>query len=130
MKSHRYHLLIAAVALLVTLAAVPASAQVTYDAEIDCGGVWSPGQAVPFTVRFEEQAFVSHDINVTIAVTIPGRGQHTLFQGTMLLGPNEDRSFVRDLNLPMGAPNGSYQMSVTADDGSQMAFDTCSFNVQ
>lgn len=130
MKNHRNALLIAAFALIATVAAVPASAQLTYKAEIDCGGVWSGGEAVPFSVRLEEQGFISHTVSITIAISIPGRGQHDLFSGTLNLGPNQDRTFNRMLNLPQAAPNGSYQMSVTADDGNEMAFDTCSFNVQ
>ena len=131
MKKTTIHRALLAVALLAVVAAVPASAQLpTFEAEIDCGDEWSPGQQVPFTVRFEEQGFIDHEIDTTVAITVPGRGQFDLFTGVVMLGPNQDLRFDRDLNLPAGAPLGDYQMSVTCDDGSEISFDTCSFKVR
>lgn len=118
-----------AAALILVAGAVPAAAQQTFQAEIDCGQDWNPGDQVPFTVRFEEQGFVTHQIDVTVSISVPTFGQFELFQGTFTLNPNEDRSFNGNINLPLSAPNGSYQMSVNANDGDEFAFDTCSFDV-
>lgn len=116
-----------AAAFVVLVGAAPSVAQ-TFDAEIDCGGVWSPGSAVPMTVRFEEQGFITHQIAVVVNLTAP-IGQITLVDGSFQLNPNQDRSFSKDIGIPLSAPNGNYQLSVTADDGQMIAFDTCSFNV-
>jgi len=117
-----------AAAFVVLVAAAPAAAQ-TFDAEIDCGGVFGPGSSVPFTVRLEEQGFITHQIDASVKLTAPVIGQITLASGSFTLNPNQDKVINRNVNLPLAAPSGSYQMSVTADDGTEIAFDTCSFNV-
>jgi len=117
-------------AILATVGAVaPATAQ-TYEAEIDCGDKWNPGDTVPFTVRFEEQGFITHDLTVSVNINVPGIGQISLFDGTTTLGPNQDLAFNRDIALPASAPLGDYNMNVTADDGALISFDTCSFDVE
>ena len=45
--------------------AAPAAAQ-SFEGEIDCNDVWQQGDSVPWTVRFEEQAFQQHSIDVTV----------------------------------------------------------------
>lgn len=117
-----------ALGLFLTLAAAPASAQ-SYEAEIDCGGVWSAGDIVPLTVRLEEQGFISHDLTVIVDVNVPGMGEFTVVDAAGVLGPNQDLALTKSLGLPMSAPSGQYRGSVTADDGSLVMFDTCTFNV-
>jgi hypothetical protein len=107
--------------------AAPAAAQ-TFEGEIDCGGVVMPGDSVPFALRFEEQAFQQHTIAVQVTLTGPGINK-TLITKTFNLNPNQDLTINRVLNLKPNAPNGSYQLQLFADDGSQTQSDTCSFNV-
>lgn len=109
--------------------AAPAMAQ-SYEAEIDCGMVWSAGDSVPFTVRFEEQANQQHSIDVTVTLTRPGPVTITLINKTFTLNANQDRDFTRFINLPLNATAGDYDMRVTADDGALSVSDTCSFDVQ
>lgn len=117
-------------AALVLAIVVPAVAQMPpFEAEIDCGDVHQPGASVPFTARFENQTLEVQSLDTTITVSIPGIGQRTLINRTVTLNPNQDRAFNRNLNLPASAPTGSYTMSITASNGTDTAFDTCSFNV-
>src|SRR5262245_18533872 len=108
--------------------ATPAAAQ-THNAEIDCGGVFVPGDSVTWTAKFEEQGFFDHQIDVTVTVTPPGLRTKTLLTRTFTLFSNTDPSFTRKMKLPLAAPAGSYDMEVTADDGTLIVFDTCSFDV-
>ncbi len=120
----------ALLAALMVAVVVPAVAQVPpFEAEIDCGGVFQPGASVPFTARFENQTLQVQSLDMTIAFAIPGQGQRDLINRTVVLNPNQDRDFNRNLNLPASAPTGSYSMSITASNGTDTAFDTCSFNV-
>jgi hypothetical protein len=115
---------------VVLVSALPATAQLPpFDAEIDCGGVFMPGDSVPFTARFENQTFAVQDLDTTITLSIPGLGERTLFNRPVRLNPNQDRSFTKNLNLRASSPTGSYTMSITASNGTDVAFDTCSFNV-
>ena len=117
-------------ALVALTTILPAAAQLPpFEAEIDCGGVFLQGDPVPFTARFENQTFDVQNLDTTITLTIPGIGQRTLINRTVVLNPNQDRAFTRNLNLPASAPTGSYDMSITASNGTDMTFDTCSFNV-
>lgn len=108
--------------------AAPAAAQ-SYNAEIDCGGVFAPGDLVPWLVQFEEQGFFDHQMDVTVTVTVPSGRSKTLASRTFTLFSNTDPAFGRNLKIPLNAPAGSYDMEVTADDGSLVVFDTCSFDV-
>ncbi len=117
-------------ALICLFTVVPAGAQEpAFEAEIDCEGVHQPGASVPFTVRFENQTFQTQSLETTISFTIPSVGTRTLLSRTITLNPNQDRAFNRSLNLPAGAPVGNYSMSITATNGTETTFDTCSFNV-
>jgi len=115
-------------AILCVVAAAPSSAQ-AFKAEIDCNGLHSPGDTVNYLVEFEEQAFDTHDLDVTIAVNVPGAGSITIRETGLILGPNVDLFFQSALALPAGAPNGNYQMTITATEPGLTSFDTCSFNV-
>ena len=117
-----------ALALLTVIAAAPSSAQ-AFKAEIDCMGVHSPGDTVNYFVEFEEQACDTHDLDVTVAVLVPGIGSITIREANLILGPNQDLFFTRGLALPAGAPNGNYSMTITATEPGLTSFDTCSFNV-
>jgi hypothetical protein len=119
---------VAAVAALIATAA-PAAAQ-SYNAEIDCGGIFAPGDVVPFTLRFEEQAFQVHTINFTVELDRPGFPPKVIISKVFTLNPNQDLTVARSLTLKAGAPLGSYDMALTADDGTLIAMDTCSFDVQ
>ena len=101
----------------------------SFNAEIDCDGIFQGGDGVPFLLAFENQTFEQKQLDLTVAIAIPGVGERTLAQRSMPLGPNQDRFINRQFNLPASAPTGSYQMSLTASDGTEMTFDTCSFNV-
>jgi hypothetical protein len=116
-------------AAIVALAfAAPAAAQ-SFEAEIDCNGIFAPGDTVPFTVRLEEQAFDVHVIDFVVEIDMPGKTK-TLIQKTKTLNPNQDAVMNRTLTLKAGAPAGSYDMRVIADDGALVVTDTCSFDVQ
>src|SRR5688572_18517003 len=94
----------------------PAAAQ-SFEAEIDCGDVWQQGDSVPFTVRFEEQAFQQHNIDVTVTITRPDGLTKTLVNASFVLNSNQDRSFTRFVNLTANSLVGDYDLRVTADDG-------------
>lgn len=116
--------------LVLLAAAIPAMAQVpAFDAEIDCGGVFAGGDSVPFLLDFQNQTLEQQNLEMTLAISIPGIGDRTLIQRSLTLGPNQDRLVSRQFNLPASAPNGNYTMSLTATNGVEMTFDTCSFNV-
>jgi hypothetical protein len=108
--------------------AAPAAAQ-SYDGEIDCGGVWAQGDSVPFTVRFEEQAFQQHTIQVGVRITRPDGQQKSLLNQTFVLNANQDREFTRFINLTANSLTGSYDLTLNASDGSLVVGDTCSFDV-
>ena len=114
---------------LLVISALPAMAQ-SFDAEIDCGGVFAPGGQVPLTLRFENQTQQSIPIEGDVTVRVPGLGDFLYRQGSFTLGPNEDRNFNLTLNLPQSAPNGSYTVRLRARSPQEMTFDTCSFQVQ
>lgn len=114
---------------LLVVSALPAMAQ-QFEAEIDCGGVFAPGDQVPLTLRFENQTLQSIPIDGDVTVRVPGLGDFPYRQGSFTLGPNEDRDFNLKLNLPPNAPNGSYTVRLRAMSPQEMTFDTCSFQVQ
>lgn len=102
-----------------------------YEAEIDCGGVYAPGDAVPYGLRFEELANVAHVVDVRVQVTTPSGTTITLVSKKGFnLGANVDAQFLPTLQLPAGAPVGDYDMRIDADDGVDVVGDTCSFTVQ
>ncbi|MEQ1504236.1 MAG: hypothetical protein ABMB14_18485 [Myxococcota bacterium] len=118
-----------AVAAVGLFASVPAMAQ-GYNAEIDCGLTWAPGDLVPYTVRLEEQALTVHDLSIVITLSIPGQPDRTVVNAVSVLNPNQDRNVNRSLRLPQTAPAGSYTITLDTDDGVDALFDTCSFSVQ
>ena len=116
---------------LLIAATFSANAQLpSFEAEIDCGGLPVPGDAVPFQVRFENQTLEALPLDMALAIDIPVVGNRTLREDSLTLGPDQDLAFRRQLNLPQAAPNGDYTMSITASSPSEVSFDTCSFNVQ
>jgi hypothetical protein len=108
--------------------AAPAAAQ-TFDVSMDCGGVWAPGDVMPWAARFEEQGFFDHQLDVRIKVTNPRGGTQTIVNTSFTLFSNQDRTFNRDLVLPANAIAGGWSMQVWADDGVDRFTDTCSFDV-
>ena len=114
----------------VLFATAGTAAAQSYEAEIDCGDVDSePGERVPFTIRLEEQAFDTHSIELTVRVSPPGRPNRTIFSRTITLDPNEDLDLDRFFRLPIMTPTGSYDLRLTADDGTVVRRDSCSFDV-
>ncbi len=115
---------------IVLLAAVPATAQVfPFEAEVDCDGIFSGGQSVPFLLEFSNRTLEQKNLDMTLSANIPGIGERTLIQRVVSLGPNQDRFINRQFNLPASAPSGNWVMTITATDGVDSTFDTCSFNV-
>ena len=119
-------------AMLAPLAAAPASAQTlpSFDAEIDCGGLFAPGDSVPFRIRVENQTLDSIPLDASVSIQIPFIGNVTLFEPSFTLGPDQDLAVVRQLNLPPSEPRGPYDMMVVANSVDETSFDTCSFDVQ
>ena len=114
----------------VLFATAGTAAAQSFEAEIDCGDVDSePGERVPFTIRLEEQAFDTHSIELTVEVSPPGRPDRVIFSRTVSLAPNQDRDLDRFFRLPIMAPTGSYNLRLTADDGTLIVNDGCSFDV-
>jgi hypothetical protein len=107
--------------------AAPAAAQ-SFDAEIDCGGIFNGGDTVPYSLRFEEQANQVHVIDITVTLTGPGVNKNIVTR-MFTLNPNQDKTVNKSIVLKANAPNGNYQLRITADDGSISPTDTCSFNV-
>jgi hypothetical protein len=97
---------------LLVVSALPAMAQ-QFEAEIDCGGVFAPGDQVPLTLRFENQTQQSIAIEGDVTVRVPGLGDFPYRQGNFTLGPN-----------------GSYTVRLRAMSPQEMTFDSCSFQVQ
>jgi hypothetical protein len=116
------------VGALALASSAPAMAQ-SFDAEIDCGGVFAPGESVPFKVRLEEQAFQVHTIDLMVELDPQGAGTKVILHKTITLGSNQDLTIKRQLNLKLNAPAGDWDMRVIADDGALVMTDTCSFNV-
>lgn len=121
-----FNALIAAAALGVS---APAMAQ-GYAAELSCGAVWAPGDAVPFTVRLEEQALVAHNVTIVLTASVPAQPDRELFNGVIALGANQDKTINRVVRLPAAAVAGEYTLSLDADDGVDAVADTCTFRVQ
>lgn len=116
--------------LVLLVAAVPAMAQVpSFDAEIDCDGIFMGGDSVPFLLDFQNQTLEQKNLDIVLSITIPGIGDRTMLQRSITLGPNQDRLVNRQFNLRPNSPNGNYTLTLTATDGVEMTLDTCSFNV-
>jgi uncharacterized membrane protein len=123
-------LLLLAVTALVGLS--PAAAQLPpFSAEVDCDGIFAPGDTVPYTLRLENQTLEPIPLDLTIELFVPGRGTRTLKSGSLTLGANQDRQKTFTVRLPAGAPlSNDYEVIVTADSADETSFDTCSFKVQ
>ncbi len=100
-----------------------------FEAEVDCDGVFNPGDTVPWQIRFENQLFQAQTLDVDINISVPAIGSIDLINVTFNLGPNQDLAIPRTLRLPTGAPRGQYQFVITANSGTASTFDTCSFDV-
>ena len=99
-----------------------------FDAEIDCGGNFSPPATVPFTLRFESQAQQAQAIDVTVRLTLPTGQTITLRDTTINLRANQDHAIDQSLNLKDTSPRGNYQMTIVATSNHFATFDTCSFS--
>ena len=117
------------VGALALASSAPAFAQ-AFNAELDCGGLFAAGDSVPYKVRLEEQALVSHSIDLTVEIAPPGMPVKTVFHKVFTLLPNQDLNIKKSVLLKANAPAGEYVMDVIADDGSLVMSDTCSFQVQ
>lgn len=100
-----------------------------FDAEVDCDGFFSPGDTVPWQIRFQNQTFQTQNLDVAISLQVPFIGTINLINVNFNLGPNQDLNIPRTLNLPGQAPSGQYQFTITATSGAASTFDTCSFDV-
>ena len=116
-------------ALVLSALSLPAMAQIApYEAEVDCGGVFTPPATVPYQLRFENQTLQTIPIDVTVRLTLPTGNTVTLREATINLGPNQDRTIRQRVSLPAQAPAGSYQITLVATSTDFSTFDTCSFN--
>lgn len=121
----------AALAAMLSLGAAPASAQTpgSFSAEIDCDGLFSPGDSVLLGIRLENQTLDAIPLDMRIGLVIPGLGPRPLGQRSVSLGPDQDASGQINLVLPEGAPGGDYTGFITASSPDESTFDTCSFNL-
>lgn len=128
----KFRALLTLLLVLVAVSASPSSfpQALAFDAEVDCNGVFIPGDSVPFFGQFENNTLDAIPLDVVIALDAPGVGMITLVDASFTLGPNQDRVFSRSMSLPGGAPNGAYSMRITAMSATEIASDTCSFHVQ
>jgi hypothetical protein len=103
---------------LLTLWSLPAASQaVSYQAEVDCDGVFAGGDAMPYLVTMQNNTLEPIALDVTIRVRAPGLGVFTVRSNF-------------SLNLPAAAPNGEYIVNIVASSPTETSFDTCSFHVQ
>ena len=69
------------VAVLAIVGLSPLSAQVaSFSAEVDCTGIFAPGDSVPYTVRIENQTLDNIPLDVKVEVQVPGMGTVQLLQ--------------------------------------------------
>jgi len=110
---------------------LPVLAQaVSFQAEIDCGGIVIPGDSVPYTMDFENETSASIALDGNLTIDIPNLGTRTLRERSFTLAPNQVVSITKQLNLPGRAPNGRYVLTLTTSSADETTFDTCSFHVQ
>jgi len=100
-----------------------------FQTEIDCGGVFMGGDAVPYTIRAENQTLQAQPIELSLRLRLPSGGAFPLFTVNFTLGPNQDLVVPRSLGLPASVQAGSYSMLVIGAGVDFTSFDTCSFNV-
>ena len=108
--------------------ATPAAAQ-SYEAEVDCNGLFQGGDTVPYQLRFEEQAHQAHLITVDVILDGPGFNKQLISGKTFTLGSNQDKNVNKTFTLKANAPAGSYPITLNTNDGSLFTTDSCSFNV-
>jgi hypothetical protein len=108
--------------------AAPAAAQ-SYEAEVDCGGLFQGGDTVAYQLRFEEQAHQQHVITVDVVLDGPGLNKDIISGKTFTLNSNQDKTISKSIMLKPNAPAGSYQITLNTNDGSLFTTDSCSFNV-
>ena len=100
-----------------------------FSTEIDCDGVFMGGDAMPYTIRAENQTLEAQPIDLSLRLRRPGGGAFPLFTVSITLGPNQDLVVPRSLGLPAGIQAGNYSLVVIGAGVSFTSFDTCSFNV-
>ncbi len=114
---------------LFAISALPAMAQ-GFKAEVSCNGIFAPGAVVPVVADVENKGVQPVTLDVNVQVQVPGLGDLPWRTKSLTVGPDQHRVANLKLNLPLGAPNGSYTVKITASSPGEMSFDTCSFSVQ
>jgi hypothetical protein len=121
------------IAVLATLCLSPLSATAgtvgPFQVEVDCDGVFMGGDAVPFTIRAQNQTLQPQPIQLSMRLRGPLGGALPLFTVGITLGPNQDLMIDRSLGLPDGVAAGNYSLVIIGVGTSFTSFDTCSFNV-
>jgi hypothetical protein len=101
-----------------------------FELDLDCGGMFGPGDDVPFVVTLVERASRSPTVDVTVTVTAPGLGTTEVLNTTVTLSPRRELSIARDLGLPSNAPWGDYELDVVAVGGKATVSSGCAFVVE
>jgi uncharacterized protein YfaS (alpha-2-macroglobulin family) len=111
--------------------AAPAHAE-SFSAVIDCGGVYAPGDDVPFDVTITELDGQPDDpVFVAITLDIPDDyNDHLVANGAVKLSPGEVRTFRRTMHLPVKAPAGAYTMRLNASSEGGFDVTSCDFTVE
>jgi hypothetical protein len=123
---HMSRLCVAVLGLFVF--AAPAAAQ-SYEAEVDCNGLFQGGDTVPYQLRFEEQAHQQHVITVDVTLDGPGVTKNIISGKTFVLNSNQDKTISKSITLKANAPAGSYEIRLDTNDGTLFTTDSCSFTV-
>lgn len=98
--------------------------------EVDCDGIYLPGDVVTYLITVEDRVLATHPVDFTLELAIPGLGTRTLRAGSTTITPNQTTTMTFNLRLPARAPNGRYTLMTTGTSPTFTSLDTCSFQVQ
>lgn len=117
---------------LLVVGVVPtlAQGQREFEAEVDCDGVFNPGDTVPLALEFTNQISEVVEVSLRLTLDIPGFGERKLMERSVKLPPNQSFTRTWNLGLRQTTPNGDYTVTLVADSMTTSTFDTCSFHVQ
>src|SRR5262245_32271090 len=79
-----------ALAGLLVVSALPAMAD-DFEVQIDCGGSFAPGDAVPLDTRVENKTQNTVDVDAKIEIQVPGLGRILFKEVSLTLGPDQRR---------------------------------------
>ena len=113
-----------------TIAGAADEPRAPFDLDLDCGGIFGPGDDVPFVVTLVERASRSPGVEVTVTVTAPSLGTTEVLTTTVTLPSRREVSIARDLGLPSNAPSGDYALDVVAVGGKTTVSAGCAFVVE